>query len=61
MYAFEQVVVMDRGLMDVQAYLNADQWKTILDANNMTEEMMVERLVAIGSKNKLQHHQHRRA
>lgn len=36
---------MDRGLMDVQAYLNADQWKSILDANNMTEDMMAERSV----------------
>ena len=46
-YTLGQVVVMDRGLMDVQAYLNADQWKSILDANHMTEEMMAERLVAV--------------
>ena len=37
------VVVMDRGLLDVAAYLPADKWKEVLKANNLTQEYLVNR------------------
>jgi len=37
------VVVMDRGLMDIAAYIPEDKWKEILKRNNFTEEYLLSR------------------
>jgi predicted ATPase len=37
------VVVMDRGLMDIPAYLPAEQWKEVLAANELTEAELAAR------------------
>lgn len=41
------VVVMDRGLLDIKAYLPADQWAAVLEATDLSEEYLLERYDAV--------------
>jgi len=41
------VIVQDRGLLDIKAYLPEDMWKSILSANNWKEEDFFKRYDAI--------------